>query len=144
MKRFFLCWALGTALALGLVHQKVDLIRLGYEVEGLGHARDDLLDQHRVLQYNVLTLQSPVILQERLAQRDVLLAPPRTVEIVPALTPAGPPGRSAKFLSRDVPQSGASAEGMTALEPSVWERALRFAMSWFGGGPQAVAEPVRE
>ena len=130
MKRFFLYWALGTVLALGLVHQKVDLIRLGYEVEGLGHARDDLLDQHRVLQYNVLTLQSPVILQERLAQRDVLLGPPRTVEIVPVLTPAGP--------------LAPSAEGMTALEPSVWEKALRFAMSWFGGGPQAVAEPVRE
>lgn len=130
MKRFFVGWALATALALGLVHQRVCLIQLGYQVEGLGHARDELLDQHRVLQYNVLALQSPVILQERLAQRNVLLAPPRTVEIVPPLPQAGP--------------LAPSAEGMTALEPSVWERALRFAMSWFGNGRQAVAEPLRE
>lgn len=128
MKRFFAAFTVGTLLALACVHQKVCLIRLGYEVEAQAHLRDDLLDQHRVLQYNVLMLRSPVILHERLAQRNIELIPPRTVEVLNSSLRVGPP----------VPS-------LTAAGPAFlfWQRALRLAAGWLGAGRQAVAEPVR-
>ncbi len=129
MKKFFAWLTIATLLALGCVHQKVCLIRLGYEVEALGHVRDELLDQHRVLQYNVLTLRSPVILHERLAQRNIELIPPRTVEVLNSPFRAGPPA----------PSFAAAARPALLF----WQRALRLAAGWLGAGRQAVAEPVR-
>ena len=129
MKRFFAAFIVGTLLALGSVHQKICLIRLGYEVEAQAHLRDDLLDQHRVLQYNVLTLRSPVILYERLAQRNIELIPPRTIEVLNSPFRVEPPAPSL-----------AAAAGPAVL---FWQRALEVAAGWFGAGRQAVAEPVR-
>ena len=130
MKNFFVGLLLATALALGYVQQRIWLITLGYRVESLSSVRDDLLDQYRVLNYNVLTLQSPVILDERLAQRDVQLTPPKTIEILPPRLGMHPPGPA---LSAQ-PQS----------EPSWWKLALRQGAQWFEDGRQAIAEPARE
>ena len=93
MKQFFLVLILSTCLALGYVQQRVWLITLGYQVERLVAQRDDFLDQHRVLVYNVLALQSPVILDERLAQRDVQLTPPKAVEVLPPRLEMSPPAQ---------------------------------------------------
>ena len=130
MKNFFVGLLLATVLALGYVQQRIWLITLGYRVESMNSARDDLLDQYRVLNYNVLTLQSPVILDERLAKRDVQLTPPKAVEILPQRLGAQPTGPVLSAL----PQS----------EPSWWKQALRRGTQWFEEGRQAVAEPARE
>ena len=130
MKNFFVGLLVVTVLALGYVQQRIWLITLGYRVEGLSSARDDLLDQCRVLNYNVLTLQSPVILDERLAKRNVQLTPPKAVEILPPRLGTHPPGPALSTL----PQS----------EPSWWKQALRQGTQWFEDGRQAVAEPARE
>lgn len=129
MKRFLAGWVIITALALGCVHAKICLIRLGYDVESLQRRRDEILDQNRVLQYNVLTLRSPVILGERLAQRDIRLIPPAAVEVVVPTLEARP---SAPFMK-------------AAVKPAMpfWERALRLAVGWLGVNRQAVAQTVR-
>ena len=130
MKRFFLVLFLSTGLALGYVQQRVWLITLGYQVEKLSAQRDDLLDQHRVLHYNVLTLQSPVILDERLAQRDVQLTPPKAVEVLPPRLGTNPP---TPLWS-----------GMSQPEPSWWQQAWKQGSRWLENGRQAIAEPTQE
>lgn len=130
MKNFFVGLLVTTVLALGYVQQRVWLITLGYEVETMNSVRDDLLDQYRVLQYNVLALQSPVILDERLARRDVQLAPPKTVEILPPRLGARPAGLLVTALSQP--------------EPSWWQSAFRRGTQWFEAGQQAIAEPAKE
>ena len=130
MKRFFAGLLLATVLALGVVQQRIWLITLGYQVEKASSMRDDLLDQHRVLHYNVLALQSPVILDERLAQRDVQLTPPKAIEILPPRL--------------GVHTSGPVPNGLPQPEPSWWKQALREGTRWLENGRQAVAEPARE
>ncbi len=130
MKKFFVLLFLGTFLALGYVQQRVSLVTLGYEVEGLSSQRDDLLDQHRVLHYNVLALQSPVILDERLARQAVQMEPPADIQVViPRLVSPAPV------------QEWNSA---IAPEPSWWRQALRQSARWLENGRQAVAAPARE
>ena len=130
MKRFFIGLLLTTVLALGYVQQRIWLITLGYRVESMSSVRDDLLDQYRVLNYNVLALQSPVILDERLARRDVQLTPPKAIEILPPRLGTAPPGPVLSLLSQP--------------EPSWWKQALRQGTRWLEDGRQAIAEPARE
>ena len=130
MKRFFAGLALTTVLALGYVQQRIWLITLGYQVEKTISLRDDLLDQHRVLHYNVLTLQSPVILDERLAQRDVQLTPPTAIEILPPRLGARTPGPA--------------LNGLPQPESSWWKQAFKEGTRWLENGRQAIAEPARE
>ena len=130
MKRFFIGLLISTCLALGYVQQRVSLVTLGYGVEVLTSQRDDLLDQHRVLHYNVLALQSPVILDERLARQDVQLAPPQEVEVVsPRLVSPLPPS---------------SWEGVSRPKLSWWQQALEGGARWVENGRQALAAPARE
>lgn len=127
--RYFLGLATLTALGLGVVHQQTCLVMQGYEVERLSSRRDDLLDQHRVLNYNVLALRSPVILKERLAQLEIELAPPRRVEVLAA-------------RSRTAPGVLSSLTGQNPLPGLDWvRRSIRVALGWFAGAPQARAEP---
>ena len=131
MKNFLLGLLLTTGLSLAYVQQRVSLILLGYEVEELASMRDDLLDQHRVLHYNVLALQSPVILNERLARQDVRLAPPTDFEIItPRLV-----APSAQLGLEIVPPAPGST-GISEL--------FRQSARWLENGRQAVAAPSRE
>lgn len=130
MKRFFACLLTATFLALGYVQQRVSLVSLGYDVEALASRRDDLLDQHRVLHYNILALQSPVILDERLARQAVQLAPPADVQVVTTRWVSTPP----------VPEWRVPL----ASEASWWRQALRQSARWFEDGRQAVAAPAKE
>ena len=130
MKRYFLGLGLATVMALVYVQQRVSVITLGYEVERLSSLRDDLLDQHRVLDYNVLTLRSPVILEERLSRKNVQLIPPTAVEV---LSP-----RSGMV------SSAPAWEGWVKSEPSWLDRVLTFATQWAEQDHQAIAAPAKE
>ena len=130
MRRFLIGLGIAACLALGYVQQRVTLVHMGYEVEGLRRLKDDLLDQHRVLQYNVLTLRSPVILSQRLARADVKLTPPQHVEILSSQT-------------QRVVTASPTQTSVQAL-PSWVQRAREFATRWLEGGRQAVAEPAQE
>ena len=129
MKRFILGWGMAVLLALGYVQQRVGLITLGYQVESLNSERDDLLDQHRVLNYNVLALRSPVILDERLSKQDVQLIPPQAIEIL-------------SLPSRVHTSSGLAWGRAIRPEGSWWQQALKQGTRWLGLTRLAVAEPV--
>lgn len=128
MRKFLIFLTLATALGLLYVHERVILMTTGYRVEELRGAKDDLLDQHRVLHYNVLTLQSPVILNQRLASARVELTPAQNVEIVGG-----------------APQSVFGAVAKPKAEPFSpfeWVKPIqRLAVRWLLGSRQAVAEP---
>ncbi|MBI3616141.1 MAG: hypothetical protein HY211_06460 [Candidatus Omnitrophica bacterium] len=122
MRRTFLGLGLATVLALGYVQQRVMLVTVGYELEKLRCLKDDLLDQNRVLNYNVLTLQSPVILNRRLEEHQVQLKPPKAVEIL---------------VPRDL-----LAEGLRRGEATSWiQRTRELAVRWLGSTRQAEAKP---
>ena len=131
MRKFLVTLCVATLLALGYVQQRISLVTLGYDVEALNSQRDDLLDQHRVLHYNVLALQSPVILDERLARQAVQLEPPADIQVVaPRLTPVeGVPPRGLALPSPETPW---------------WRQALRQSARWLENGRQAVAAPAKE
>lgn len=128
MRRFFFGLGVAAFAALGVVQQQVALIQLGYQVESFRHRREELLDQHRVLQYNVLTLRSPVILNQRLARRDVRLSSPAAVEVLSSHAEPSPTTQPWKEVGKP--------------EPSWWQGAVRLASHWLGGGRQAEAEPA--
>ncbi len=69
----------GTLVALAYTHQQITLIEMGYAVEQRAQLRADMLDQYHILLYNVLTLQAPGLLEQRLARRDIALVSPRRV-----------------------------------------------------------------
>lgn len=79
----------GTVIALAYTHQQVTLIEARYAIEQRAVLRGDLLDQHHILLYNVLTLQAPQLLEQRLARRDVELVSPRRIAwMAPVSSPA--------------------------------------------------------
>lgn len=94
----------GTLIALAYTHQQISLIEARYAIEQRVAAKGDRLDQHHILLYNVLTLQAPQLLEQRLARRDVQLVSPREIAwitpmpspAVPAADPRGAPGLLAR------------------------------------------------
>ena len=123
MRRSFGCLILGTVLELGYVQQRVMLVTVGYELEKLRRLKDDLLDQNRVLHYNVLTLQSPMVLNRRLEGRQVELRPPKAVEVL-------------------VPRREILAEGLRQGQATSWiQRTRELAIHWLGDARQAEAKP---
>ncbi len=69
----------GTLLALAYTHQQITLIQSAYAVEQRAQLKADKLDQYHILLYNVLTLQAPQLLEQRLARREIELVSPRRI-----------------------------------------------------------------
>lgn len=129
LHRIFISLMVATSLGLVYVHQRVALVTAGYEVESLRSEREDLLDQSQVLHYNVLTLRSPAILNERLAQKDIRLTLPQEVQI---LAPSQPHG-----------VVGSGAGERKEVEPAWLRQAMKLAARWMENSRTAVAEPVQ-
>ena len=71
LSRFLLTAALVTTVALGYVHQQVELLRINYSIN---HNKDDLLvllDQNSTLLYNINDLQSPLYTERTLSTKNV-------------------------------------------------------------------------
>ncbi len=128
MRRFFIFLCLGTGLSLWYVQQRVSLITEGYLVEKSRLKRDDLLDQHRVLNYNVFTLQSPIVLDRRLVKQEVRLTAPTSVEILQHPIQNHSPAPISRNLS----------EG----EPTWWRGVKTVTTRWLESGQQAEAQPA--
>ncbi|MDD5450233.1 MAG: hypothetical protein PHO42_06570 [Candidatus Omnitrophica bacterium] len=62
IRKFSIFLVLITCLALLYVHQQVQLLRISYEINFSEKEMSRLLDQNRVLVYNVTRLKSPVYL----------------------------------------------------------------------------------
>ncbi|MBI4227600.1 MAG: hypothetical protein HY600_04955 [Candidatus Omnitrophica bacterium] len=122
MRRWAMGIGAGTLVALAYTHQQIVLIEARYAMERRLAMRADRLDQHHILLYNVLTLQAPRLLEQRLARRDVTLVSPRriawmapsSVPAIPAAELRGAPGLLARgrqvMASLVTPHATAEAE----------------------------------
>ena len=94
--RWMMVVGAGMVFALALTHQQIALIEASYAVEQRAQLKADMLDQYHILLYNVLTLQAPQLLEQRLARRDIaLVSPCRIAWMAPRSTPS--------FLIADAP-----------------------------------------
>jgi len=69
--RFLIIATLVTAVALGYVHQQIELLKINYTIN---YNKDNLLvllDQNTTLMYNVNNLQSPLYLERALSAKKV-------------------------------------------------------------------------
>lgn len=71
LSKFLLIAVLLTALALGYVHQQVQLLRINYTINRNVDNLSVLLDQNSSLMYNVVGFQSPFYLEQSLAAKKV-------------------------------------------------------------------------
>jgi len=76
MSRFLTIAVLITAVALGYVHQQIELLRINYTINRNEDNLSVLLDQNSVLMYNVSGFQAPVYLEEELRAKKVSLEIP--------------------------------------------------------------------
>jgi len=67
MSKFVLIAALITVVALGLVYQQTELLRINYSVYRNRGNLLVLLDRNSTLMYNVDTMQSPLYLEQKLS-----------------------------------------------------------------------------
>ncbi len=119
-----------TLLALIYVQEKVVLVAEGYQLEELRRQRDEILDQHRVLQYNVLALQSPVILNKRLARQNVQLTAPQNVEVL----------QSSRQWKATAPQQ----HELRIQRMNWFQQAKQLVVGWVETDRQAEARPAIE
>lgn len=76
LSKFLSIALLITALALGYVHQQVELLRINYTIEHNRGNLSVLLDQNSTLMYNVANFQSPFYLEQSLSAKKVNLEIP--------------------------------------------------------------------
>ncbi|MBN3039276.1 MAG: hypothetical protein JW869_07680 [Candidatus Omnitrophica bacterium] len=74
--KFLLIASLVTIVALGYVHQQVELLRINYTINSNKDNLSVLLDQNSALVYNVNNLQAPLYLEQALLEKDVSLEIP--------------------------------------------------------------------
>ena len=62
-------------------HQRIEAMRLSYEINKKEVSLDKLLDQRKELEYNVAKLKAPTYLELQLAKRDVKLVLPERWQV---------------------------------------------------------------
>ena len=82
LSRFLTILVLITVTSLFYVHQQIELIKQSYIIQLNQHKVDDLLDQNRILKYNVIALKAPVNLENQLVANDVKLVLPERWQVV--------------------------------------------------------------
>lgn len=82
ISRFLSIVALVTALALGYVHQQVELLKINYSINYNKDNLAVLLDQNSVLMYNVNNLQSPLYLEQTLSAKKIVLEIPAQWHVI--------------------------------------------------------------
>ena len=70
ISKFFLVAVLITTVALGYVHQQMELLRINYSINRNKDNLSVLLDQNNTLMYNVTCLQTPSYLEQTLAAEE--------------------------------------------------------------------------
>jgi hypothetical protein len=73
MKRFVVAVCCVTVGAVAYVWQRTELVSVSYQIHRQEAELSHLVDQQRLLQYNVLTRESPSTLQEKLEAVDPTL-----------------------------------------------------------------------
>ncbi len=92
--RFTATLVLVAATMLFFTHQRVEAMRLSYEIAKKNTSLDKLLDQSKELEYNIIKLQAPTNLVLKLAKSDVKMVLPerwRVLKVSGARSETPPP-----------------------------------------------------
>ena len=73
LRRFFVFSVLITIFTLFHVHQKIEIIKLGYELQAKRQVLRDTLDEQRCLIYRINAMESPLELRKRLFEESIEL-----------------------------------------------------------------------
>jgi len=71
-----------TAISLAYVHQEMELVKFSYKVQSSQKTLDGLLDQNRLLEYNVIALETPVNIERQLKANRIELVLPKREQVV--------------------------------------------------------------
>ncbi len=82
LTKFLITLVFVTTFSVCYVHQQIELVKHSYELRSNQQKLECLLDQTRILQYNVIALKAPVNLEKRLEANDVDLVQPQRGQVV--------------------------------------------------------------
>lgn len=82
LSKFLTIVVMITMASLFYVHQEIELVKQSYEVQTNQQKVNDLLDQNRILKYNVSALKAPFNLEDRLAANNIKLVSPERWQVV--------------------------------------------------------------
>ncbi len=80
--KFLVFSSIGVILALGYIHQQVELVKISYQINRQEQLTTQLVDQNKILGYNVKYLKSASHLENRLIARQVKLTMPHAQQVV--------------------------------------------------------------
>lgn len=86
IRKFSIFLVLITSLALLYVHQQVQLLKISYEINSSEKEVARLLDQNKILVYNVTRLKSPVYLDNKFLASKKEYAIPKQWQVVEVVT----------------------------------------------------------
>ena len=71
-----------TLAALVYVHQQIELVKLGYEIDCKEKRVKEMLDRREITRYNISNLESPSRLENALLSKKVLVMYPKQGQII--------------------------------------------------------------
>lgn len=98
LAKFVILTFIITAALLLYTHQRLEAVKLSYEISEKGLAMNKLLDREKELEYNVAKLKSPTYLELQLAKSDVRLVMPERWQVFET------PGLEKNRANRQLPQ----------------------------------------
>ena len=110
LAKYFIFLFIITSLSLLYTHQQFLLIRANYSIKNYEERLSQLLDQHEILMYNVLTLKSPGNLENKLIAKNIKFEVPARWQVVQLIE---------------------SERVKEEVEPSIFERGRTVFLSFF-------------
>ena len=80
--RFLLIVSIVTILSLLYVHQQLTLVKLSYRLKDNQKKYSNLLDQNKIIKYNIACLKSPKKVEDALAAENIKLVMPPVWQVV--------------------------------------------------------------
>ena len=71
-----------TAAALLYVHQQIEMVKLGYEIDCKEKTAKEMLDRRDILRYNISSLESPSRLENTLLSKKVAVSYPKRGQVI--------------------------------------------------------------
>lgn len=80
--KFLIVTSIIVIMSLGYIHQQVELVKVSYQINRHEQVLAQLVDQNKILGYNVSYLKAAPHLEKRLIARQVKLSMPQTQAVV--------------------------------------------------------------
>lgn len=80
--RYVISMTIFTVAALVYVHQQIELVKLGYEIDCKDKKVKEMLDRRDILRYNISNLESPSRLENALSSKKVAVSYPKRGQVI--------------------------------------------------------------